>query len=307
MTDYVSESRRGPLKAIARKFVTARAVNPWLVGALRRSNNAAWRSRIPVVGQIAELDLEGGRGSVKFCNTSRCQLAMEIFWNNGTLGHRRDQHALEAAVRLSSRAELFLDIGAYSGLFAIAVAYSNPSVQSHAYEIVPENYLCLWENVFENDLVERVHPRLTAVGDDDDLELVVPKSLGLGLLASSVALDTAGDGVRVPVRCIDTLYPDFAGRSVWKIDVEGFEWPVFRGAKDFMARVKPDIICEVLTRAANVQDMQQFLVGSGYRFFRITDNGMLPCENIVPVKAERDWLFTTKSDQELQAHSISIA
>jgi FkbM family methyltransferase len=236
----------------------------------------------------------------------RCQVAKDLYWGGGRLESEADRLALDLALRLSRDADLFLDVGAYTGLFALAVARLNPRVHCDAYEIVPENYLLMWENTIHNNLVERVHPKLLGLGAARST-LKVPSSLGAGVLASSVALDSvAADGTDIPVAPLDDVYAGFDGRMVMKIDVEGFEWEVFRGGRELVARVKPDIVCEVLRRAPNVPEMREFLLTMGYHIFHITAEGLRPATQIVPVKHERDWLFTTRSAEALQALAFTV-
>ena len=94
----------------------------------------------------------------------RCDVAKDLYWGHGRRRAPADQWAIEAAMALSRDAGLFLDIGAYSALFALAVARANPALRSVAYEIVPENYLLMARNVAFNSLSGRVDPRLVGLG-----------------------------------------------------------------------------------------------------------------------------------------------
>lgn len=234
-------------------------------------------------------------------NADRCQLAKDLYWGAGKLNSRAEQLALELAMTLSADAEIFLDIGAYTGLFALAVARRNPKVVSHAYEIVPENFQYLWENVILNNLVRRVRPHLMGIGTAAGT-VCVSAEPGPGVLASSIALDsTVGNGVIIPVNSLDSLFPELNGRMVWKIDVEGFEWAVLDGGRALIGRMKPDIICEVLRRAPNIPQLLLFLRDHNYNLFRISEGVLHQQAEIVPVKHERDWLFTIRSADELRS------
>jgi hypothetical protein len=78
------------------------------------------------------------------------------------------------------------------------------------------------------------------------------------------------------------------------------------GGHDFIARTGPDIICEILVRAPHVPLLQERLFGLGYKFYRITDEGLLHCAEIRPTKQERDWLFTKQAPAELSAVGLSV-
>jgi FkbM family methyltransferase len=303
-TDYREKVRTPRLKSALRGVLLMPVINRAVLKVLEPWKGATWRSRVPVFGP-ATLRMEHG-ATIVLQKAERCQIAKEIYWGGGRLENEADRLALDLALRLSRDADRFLDVGAYTGLFALAVARLNPRVHSDAYEIVPENYLLMWENTIHNNLVQRVHPKLLGLGADRST-LKVPSSLGSGVLASSVALDSvAADGTDIPIAPLDDVYVGFDGRMVMKIDVEGFEWEVFRGGRELVARVKPDIVCEVLRRAPNVPEMREFLVATGYHIFHITAKGLRPATQIVPVKHERDWLFTTRSAEALQALGFTV-
>jgi FkbM family methyltransferase len=236
----------------------------------------------------------------------RCDIARELFWGNGHLHSPCDRLSLDLAAGLSADSDLFLDIGAYTGLFALAVARQNGHIRCGAFEIVPENFQLMWQNTIANNLVTRVMPKLLGIGACNG-SVKVPSSLGCGTLASSVALDSeAPDGVTIPVAVLDDLYAEFNGKMVIKIDVEGFEWQVFHGGQELLRRVRPDIVSEILRKAPKVPEMQDFLHSVGYRIFHITSSGLVLSKNILPVKNERDWLFTIRTSEELKALGYSV-
>jgi FkbM family methyltransferase len=303
-TDYRRAARSPLWKSLARRLLLVPLVNRPVVYALSPWSAAHWKHRVPVVGS-ALLRLGQGR-SIVLKKAERCQVAQEVYWGGGKLPGTADRLSLDLAVRLSEGRDRFLDVGAYTGLFALAVARQNPGVQCDAYEIVPENYLLMWENTIHNNLVAQVHPRLVGLGAASG-SLKVPASIGSGALASSVALDSvAAEGIDIPVATLDEMYGGFNGTMAMKIDVEGFEWEIFKGGRELLRRVKPDMVCEVLRRAPNIPQMQAFLEETGYNLFHITEAGLRPATRIVPVKLERDWLFTIRSADELRALGFPV-
>ncbi|OYW52280.1 MAG: hypothetical protein B7Y80_20180 [Hyphomicrobium sp. 32-62-53] len=306
MTSYVDLTRRPLLRRVAWRIITNRRINKALIPILEYLPPSDTVAKIPVVGRTAILTLSDG-STIKLLEPDRCHIAKELFWGRGKLHSAADRLALETAIALSAHADLFLDIGSYTGLFAIAVAQSNPKLLSYAYEIVPDNFLLLWRNVIANDLVARVAPQLIGLGDEKT-EIRIPDSFGAGTLASSVALDAGENtGVKIPVERLDDQHASFSGRAVFKIDVETFEWQVLSGGQNFIARNRPDIICEVLRRATKIPEIQALLSEYGYRIFHCTSSGLRLSGSIVPTVAERDWLFTTRTPTELSALGISLA
>lgn len=305
MNDYRLTTQRSRAKLLLLSLLSVPTINSVVVGILKRLPDAGFRTRIPVMGEEGHFST-GATGSIVLTGTDRCHLARELYWGDGFLQNSADRLSLDLAMTLSSDADLFLDIGAYTGLFALAVARRNPQIIAHAYEIVPENFQLLWQNIIQNDLVERVAPHLLGIGECKGT-LTVPASLGPGVLASSVALDsTTDDGITIPVDSLDHLFATFSGRMVFKIDVEGFEWAVFAGGRELIRRTKPDIICEVLRRAKHIPQLHEFLQSEGYNMYRISDGRLLRQKSIVPVKSERDWLFSTRTSGNLRALGWSV-
>lgn len=284
-------------------------VNPWINAAVLPVAKAlpgdSWQKRLPVAKPLSELDL-GKDGKVFLAQPDRCHVAQEIYWGEGQLDSGQDKLALEAALAFSREATVFLDIGSYTGLFALAAARTNPKLQSYAYEIVGENFLLLSENILHNDLAARVEARLVAVGGEDG-EIKIPYAQSTGQLASSVDISWSTDhGVTVPMRRLDDMHMDHEGSVAFKIDVEGFEMEVFDGAKKFLAKYKPDMVCEVLRRAKRVPEMMELLGGLGYRWFHIRENGFARRDTITADKHRRDWMMSCKSDEELTAMGLTL-
>lgn len=306
MTDYKQSLQRPWHKRFAIWALNIGWLNGPVIALIKALPAARWHERVPTQSPIAELRLPDGT-VIKMSDPSRCNVAREIFWNDNNLAETPDQSALQLAIELSQDADLFLDIGSYSGLFALSVAKLHPDIKVAAFEIVPDNVLLLQRNIALNDLVGRVELKFMGAGAEVG-EIYVPAEFQAGLLPSSVALDSkSNDGIRVPVFPLDEVIADRDVRAVLKIDVEGFEWSVLQGAQAFLTATKPDMICEFLTRATDIAEISAFLKQLGYRFFRITEAGLVHCDEITPIKTERDWLLSTRSDEDLGKLTLSLA
>lgn len=305
MKDYRSIIRRGIIHHLALRLSLIPAINPIAIFIARWFLPSHLRHRVPVLDQVARLRLPGG--DIILRNTDRCQVAKEVFWQDGLLASSADNLALSLAVSLSKQADVFLDIGSYTGLFSLAVAKANSNLTVHAYEILPENYLYLCQNIFANNLVARIEPHLVGIGSERS-SCSAPYSFGSGVLPSAVAIDShAVDGITVPIAPLDVLFASFSGRMVWKIDVEGFEWGVFQGAVNLIRCTRPDIICEVLVNAPQVSMVEDFLLGHEYYMYHIKNNGLHLKEKLVPSVDGRDWLFTVQSPDQLALQGWPIA
>ncbi len=148
-------------------------------------------------------------------------------------------------VLAQSKRPVVYDIGANTGYYSIFSAFKhNASVA--AFEPVPVHVACLHESRKLNRLEE--HIRIFTCGLGDCAE---EKVLYLGGSGSSFNSQFLGkpdaESTRVSVETLDALvireqlaYPDFV-----KIDVEGFEYNVLRGAQTVLQHSKPILFIEI--------------------------------------------------------------
>ena len=130
------------------------------------------------------------------------------------------------------------DIGANVGAYSLALGHwVGRGGRVFAFEPSPLEYDGLCEHIRLNDLADRVTPVQSAVGADvATLPFIVEPTAGEGRLA---AVGSARATVTVPVTTVDAfcaegrVVPDFI-----KVDVEGAELDVLRGARDTIARTR---------------------------------------------------------------------
>ena len=175
----------------------------------------------------------------------------------------------------------FLDIGANIGAVTIPLQVKRPDIKIIAVEAAPWVYEYLQTNLNRNKLHDIVAVN-SAIYDVDDLQLdfFSPKEgFGKGSL-SPVFTDVA---VKVSTVTIDTLLrrQNTGKIDCMKVDVEGYEYHVFKGAAGLLNPADaPDILFEFVDwaeeRAQNIQkgDAQRILKQYGYRLFDINDNGI---------------------------------
>ena len=282
----------GGLKPLVRDALALPLINPALI-ALARASGGNWKHRLPVAVRSASYRTLDGQ-EVRLLDPTIDQIARELFWHDGRPGRRGDRLAMRALEMLSAEASVFLDIGSYTGLFALTAARVNPAIRSHAFEIVPDNHLLIQRNIVENDLIGRVQAHLCGLGGEIG-SMTMPRSNNLSSLASSLSLgSTFEGGISIPVETLDHRFAAEKGPMAMKIDVEGFEGEVLRGGLKTLKRLKPDIICEVLR--GHGEAVQAALKPLGYRFWRFTDDGMVAAETVQGVKRDRDWFLSARPD-----------
>jgi FkbM family methyltransferase len=141
--------------------------------------------------------------------------------------------------------EVALDIGANLGLVSLHMARAvGPRGRVHAFEPNPRMQAYLAATLAASPaLPVRLHP--VALGPEEGaLDLHVPPgNAGAASLVSAAPLPQ-GERVRVPVRPLDVLAEEegIDRVAVIKMDVEGFEAQVLRGAGWLIARTRPRAI-----------------------------------------------------------------
>ncbi|MFI6502598.1 FkbM family methyltransferase [Nonomuraea typhae] len=137
-----------------------------------------------------------------------------------------------------------VDVGANIGVYACAGGARMPSGRLLAFEPVPENLGHLRANVERNDLAERVEVAAMAVGAaEGTLELHLSAEQSGKHSADARNAGPGGQSVTVPMTTLDA-YLDGRGADLIKIDVEGYEGFVLRGAAETLA-ARPALLFEL--------------------------------------------------------------
>ena len=140
---------------------------------------------------------------------------------------------------------IVLDIGAALGLWTVPLGRAAVRVDAAvwAVEPYPPNLTWLERNVELNGLDDVVHVVPTALGDEAGLVTMRAADHGGGSVGNAAVNVKPGGGLSVPVQRLDDIeLPERV--SVIKVDVEGFELRVLRGAWETIRRDRPVIIGE---------------------------------------------------------------
>jgi FkbM family methyltransferase len=151
---------------------------------------------------------------------------------------------------------LVVDVGANTGFYSLLAAASSRRARIHAFEPLAEVADALSKNVWLNRRERRTRLCSEAVGDlIGEVPLYVPDG-SHGLIETSASLDPGfKESLRgfdtVPATSLDAHLARHPGLhvSVLKIDVEGQEHRVLRGAEKVLGADRPLIFYEILPRA----------------------------------------------------------
>lgn len=163
--------------------------------------------------------------------------------------------------------DIFVDIGANLGWYSFhAAPLVGPEGRVHAFEIDHRPLQCLTRTIaFNPDLPITLH-RL-AIGDaNGEVAFVEEKESGHSRLAPD------NRGRRVPMRSLDALFAtrEMARFKALKIDVEGAELRVLRGARRLLEQHRPLVVCELVEANLRVlggspAEVVAFLKDLGYQ------------------------------------------
>ena len=145
-----------------------------------------------------------------------------------------------------SENDVFYDIGANVGLYSCMISSAIPKCEVYPFEPHPTNVEALKRNLQLNDIGGQIF-QLALSDEEGEFEL---SSEGAEAGLGEHSLDTSGTGSTVPVtvRRLDDLRKDhdIPIPTVVKIDVEGAELDVIRGAKETFSDPNCKVIyCEV--------------------------------------------------------------
>lgn len=255
------------------------------------------RLRFPVAGRI-RVSPPGGEPFGLACNATS-YLAKVIFWG----GVQAFEPELVRVVRhLAPTTHTFADAGANIGYYSLLVRAYNPAVEVVAFEPSPDPHRVLLQNCPPD---ERTRVEAVALGDQSGTTTFYPArnprypdEPQLGGSGSVDAEHTAhhGAGVAVDVETLDAALARDAQRlpvGLLKVDVEGAELGVLRGAAGVLARDRPVVLVEALGRSGTLPDILALFEANRYRVYLATDAGLVAPDadsewtNYVAVPAEQ--------------------
>jgi len=222
-----------------------------------------------------------GAWDLRLADGSRLSLprASIMTWTVASTG-AWDRYAIDFVQRYVVPDTLVLDVGASLGLWSLPlgrIARARSSLL-WAFEPDPRNVVWLTGNVRRNALTDVITVHPCALGSQAGTALLGYREHGGG---NAALRREAGPGtVAVAVARLDDL--DLPRRvSFMKLDVEGFELEVLRGARSMIERDRPVIFGEfssgwLLERGEDLAAHLQSFTSLGYEVFAIEDRRSAP-------------------------------
>lgn len=150
-----------------------------------------------------------------------------------------------------------LDIGAYTGLYAIAAA--RLGCRTTAFEPLPKNRARFRENAALNNVSAKVNAEVVSDQVGETEITINPNVAGLTSGASLIRRN----GIRMKVNSVTVDSLGLKKLTAMKIDVERAEPLVLRGAQETLQRCRPALLVEVLG------DDEKAAVRAAVPFYRV--------------------------------------
>lgn len=211
-----------------------------------------------------------------FLNRAAKQFAPDFYWKRRVnfLKNTFEETELHLLPFLADVKKTSLDIGAAGGLFAMQLV--DLSKDCVAFEPIPQAAADL-KSMIQSVKANNVTVQCVALSDkngDAVLRMLV-KDLGRSTIEEANILDdenaTEKSGLKVTIKKLDDYH--FENVGFIKIDVEGHEMAVLKGAEETIKKNLPCLLIEIEDRHKEnaVKDVPLFLNQFGYEAFFILD------------------------------------
>jgi len=194
-------------------------------------------------GGLAEFPYEGKkyrfRAAQKEDHLLAIMNAQQSFYEIDVLERIRDRRSWPATGSLA------VDAGAYIGTHSTYFAAVCECERVICFEANSESFRFLSGNLRANGLEDRVTPINKALGARPGHASIAEVDVGSNKGATSIVAAADGAAGSFPVTTIDSEVGADAAASLIKIDVEGAELDVLRGAENVIRRSRPLLCIEV--------------------------------------------------------------
>lgn len=213
----------------------------------------------------------------------------------------RYEPLLERALLLIARhCKVFTDIGANAGFYSLAVQALVPECKVTAFECNPEVRKVFERNVELNGL-KNILIRHEALSDQTgEAEFHVPALTGSGGGSLRDLHPEEGESQKFSVKLLPLDSLTLEKIDFMKIDVEGAELAVVKGALRSIRESLPTIFIELLRKwmkpfDSSPQDVSELLLGLGYLSFEVTEEQVEEVVGVSEHTLATNFVFVHKS------------
>lgn len=207
-----------------------------------------------------------------------------------------EQATLECMTRWqAARGGSIVDVGANIGMLAVPLAARlGGDAQLLAIEGSPRVHAFLMHNIARSGLAHRIQVRKVLCGESDGGQVpffdAPQQCFGMGSRAPQFQAEPTA---LLPLRTLDSLLEDASLQrvTVLKVDVEGYELEVFKGAVRCLAACRPLVVFEFNDWAEQrrgdvpVGAAQDFLLAAGYQLHLLQPDGGIGEPLAAPIRS----------------------
>jgi FkbM family methyltransferase len=207
--------------------------------------------------------------------------------------------------KLLNVTKCFFDIGANTGIYSLIAAGSGRDIIVHSFEPLERAFKLLKKNKEINGFKKMLVNKIAVSDFDGQTTFNVQRRTTRIPLGSSIRGDMESYPetveIVIPALRLDTylINNSVSEVSLLKIDTEGTEDRVLKGAENSLVNFRPLIICEVLSNL--IEDkLQEILASKNYVFYKITKDGLKYCEKLIgdPVRVS-NYLFVPNEKKDV--------
>ncbi|KPU61406.1 methyltransferase, FkbM family domain protein [Pseudomonas fluorescens] len=232
---------------------------------------------------FADIEISGVPSFAMFSNNDDF-VVQAYFWKGADA---YESTSLKLWTALARRSASILDVGAYSGVYSLAASKASPKSKIYAIEALDRVYSRLLINKAANSAAN-INCFNFAVSDcDSEIELLIYSGQDVLVSGSSTVPEACDrephESKRVKSLSLDSFIQSNAIPNVGliKIDAEGAEHLILKGAHKTISSALPDIICELLP-AAKTNEIISLFGSLGYRYYKISESTMKLVEHLIP-------------------------
>lgn len=194
-----------------------------------------------------------------------------------------EQGTISTIQKLIDKGDSFIDVGANIGFLSLFAA-NIVGLSGHVYsfEPFPKTHKILSENKKINNF-NQIEIHEIGLGNIKEKVKIYPETENRG--GSSILNHQSNDGIEIQIDTLDNIYFPNKIKAI-KIDVEGYEMAVLRGAKQLILKDKPALIVEYSQNRVNSENdysMFQWILDLNiYQIFKL-DKGKERASKLIEI------------------------
>ncbi|MBC8756381.1 FkbM family methyltransferase [Kordia sp. YSTF-M3] len=252
-----------------------------------------------------KVSIDKNHGSFILKTNQTSYISREIFWE-GALNFEYSP----IFIGLIKKMKLFIDIGSNIGYYSILGSKVNPELITYAFEPSRGANFYLSENVKLNNLSNRIFVESSALmdasGEIDFYEIRNKKYPSIYNLSGEHNIGTKtyklSQKTKVKATTLDAYFSDnnINALNLIKLDTEGAEAYILKGAHEVIKQHQPIIICELLFNKIE-KELEMIMLAHAYKFYAHTEKGLKLLDSLVrdTDNGVRDVFFVPLSKMDL--------